>query len=218
VMEACKVARVAVPDEIGVVGVDDDEIVCGLANPPMSSVAVNFERAGYEAAEALDALMRGKRKTLSRITVHATHIVARRSTNIVSVSDLAVAKALQFIRDHGRQNISVSDVATAAALSRRSLERRFRKETGSSILEQIRRVRTDQIARLLIETHLPVSQIADSLGFDDVQHFARYFAGGKKMSPLAYRRTYGTQSVGSVSQKGDFLAQSGVVRRTPGLA
>jgi LacI family transcriptional regulator len=215
IMEACKLARVPVPDEVGVVGVDDDEIVCGLADPPMSSVAVNFERAGYEAAQALGRLMRRKRKSPARISVQATHVVARRSTDFVAVTDPAVAKALQFIRDNSRHAISVGHVATAAALSRRALERRFRNETGSSILEQIRRVRTDQIARLLVETHLPVSQVADSLGFEDVQHFARYFATAKKMSPLAYRRAYGVLGAGAASQKGDFITQTGVFSPLP---
>jgi LacI family transcriptional regulator len=215
VMEACKWAGLAVPDQIGVIGVDNDEIVCGLANPPMSSVAISFERAGYEAAQALDQLMRRKASVPQRISVHPTYVVARRSTDIVAVSDPPVAKALQFLRDHARQPMSVDDVAAAAGLSRRALERRFRNETGSSILSQIRRVRTDQMARLLVETNLSVSQIADALGFEDVQHFARYFASAKQLSPLAYRRQYGAPVSPAVAQIGDFYPQSGVVAHPP---
>lgn len=191
VMEACKVAGLRVPDQIGVIGADDDEIVCGLANPPMSSVAINFERAGYEAAQALDSLMRQRGRAPRRILVHPTHVVARRSTDIVAVADAAVAKALQFIRDHARQMMTVNDVAVAAGLSRRSLERRVRVEIGASVLEQIRRVRVDQIARLLAETNLSVGQIAAGFGFEEPQHFARYFCSARKMSPLAYRKRYG---------------------------
>lgn len=211
VMEACKWAGLVVPDQIGVIGADDDEIVCGLANPPMSSVAINFERAGYEAARALDQLMRRKPQVPRRITVHPTYVAARRSTDIVAVADPAVAKALRFMRDHARQVMTVDDVAAAAGLSRRALERRFRNETGSSILHHIRCARTDQIARLLVETNLPVSQIAEALGFEDAQHFARYFASAKKLSPLAYRRRYGRQVSSSGAQIGDLFAQSGVV-------
>lgn len=194
VMEACKLAGLSVPDQVGVIGADDDEIVCGLANPPMSSVAINFERAGYESAQALDHLMRGSRKVPSRITVPATHIVARRSTDIVAIADVPVAKALRFIRDHARRPVSVEEVSRAAGLSRRALERRVRSETGASILDQIRRARTDQIARLLVETELPVCQIAESLGFDDAQHFARYFRAAKQVTPLAYRKSFGIQT------------------------
>lgn len=194
VMEACKVAGLSVPDQVGVVGADNDEIVCGLANPPMSSVAINFERAGYKSAQALDHLMRGFKKVPSRITVPATHIVARRSTDIVAVEDVPVAKALRFIRDHARRPLSVEEVSRAAGLSRRALERRVRSETGASILDQIRRARTDQIARMLVETDLPVCQIAESLGFEDAQHFARYFRAAKQVTPLAYRKSFGNQT------------------------
>ena len=191
VIEACKLANLAVPDAVGVLGADNDEVVCGLSDPPMSSVAVNFERAGYEAALVLFRLLRGNRRVPAKIAVHATHVIARRSTDITAGPDHHVTRALQFIRDHARENMAVTDVACAVALSRRALEIKFRREIGCSILKYIRRVRTDQIVRLLLETELPVGQIAESFGFSDIQHFARYFRGDKQMSPLAYRRTYG---------------------------
>ena len=194
IMEACKLAGIAVPDAVGVIGADNDEVVCGLADPAMSSVAVNFERAGYESAQALDRLMRRARGVPMQIIVQATHIVARRSTDVVAVEDAAVARAMRFIRDHTRGAVAVAEVAKAAGLSRRVLERRFRREFNSSIQTEIRRVRTDQIARLLVETHMPVSEIAESLRFPDVQHFARYFRACKRVSPLAYRRQMGLRS------------------------
>lgn len=194
IMEACKLAGLIVPDDVGVIGADNDEVVCGLADPAMSSVALNFERAGYESAQALDRLMRKQRDVPPQIKVQATHIVARRSTDVVAVADEAVARAMRFIRDHTRGPVSVNEVAEAVGLSRRVLERRFRREFNSSIQMEIRRVRTDQIVRLLVETHMPISEIAESLGFLDVQHFARYFRAGKRMSPLAYRRQLGARS------------------------
>ena len=197
VMEACKMAGLPVPDAVGVVGADNDELVCGLADPAMSSVAVNFERAGYELAQALDRLMKRKRRVPSKIIVQATHIVPRRSTDVVAVEDAPVARALRFIRDHTRGPVTVDEVARTVGLSRRVLERRFRRELNSSILKEIRRVRTDQIARLLLETPLSVGDIAESLGFSDVQHFARYFRAGKQSSPLAYRRRLGALPAGN---------------------
>jgi len=194
IMEACKLAGLPVPDSVGVIGADNDELVCGLADPAMSSVALNFERAGYESAQALDHLMRHRRGVSPQIIVQATHIVARRSTDVVAVSDAAVARAMRFIRDHTRGPVTVDEVTEVSGLSRRVLERRFRREFNSSIQVGIRRVRTDQIARLLVETHMPISEIAESLGFPDVQHFARYFRAGKQVSPLAYRRKFGSQS------------------------
>jgi LacI family transcriptional regulator len=157
----------------------------------MSSVAINFERAGYEAALLLFRLLRGKRRVPLKITVPATHVVARSSTDIIAVSDPHVNKAVQFIRNHARENLMVANVSLAAALSRRTLEKRFRQELRCSIQEHIRNVRTDRIARLLVETNLPVGRIAEDMGFPDVQHFARYFRSRKQMSPLTYRKTQG---------------------------
>ena len=191
VIEACKLGELPVPDEVGVLGADNDELVCGLSNPAMSSVAINFERAGYEAALVLNDLLRGKTKAPVNITVAATHVVVRSSTDFVAITDRNLSKALQFIRDHLRENIMVSDVARVAGLSRRSLEMKFRREMKFSIQKYIRRVRTDQIVRLLTETDLPVGEIAESLGFSDAQHFARYFRAGKGLSPLAFRRASG---------------------------
>jgi LacI family transcriptional regulator len=195
VIEACKLAQLSVPDEVGVLGTDNDEVVCGLSDPSMSSVAINFERAGYETALVLHRALSGKKKAPSKIIVTATHVVSRRSTDFMAVSDAYVSKALQFVRDHARENILVTDISRAAGLSRRSLEIKFRREMECSIHDYVRRVRTEQIVRLLIETDLPVGQIAESLGFSDIQHFARYFRASKEISPLAYRRAYGKHAV-----------------------
>ena len=191
VMETCKLENLAVPDAVGVLGADNDEVVCGLSDPPMSSVAINFERAGYETGLVLLRLLRGNRRVTSKITVSATHVVARRSTDITAASDPQLVKALQFIRAHARENVMVAEVSRAAGLSRRALEIKFRREMGCSIRKHVCNVRTDQIVRLLVETDLPINQIAESLGFSDVQHFARYFRAGKQVSPLVFRRTYG---------------------------
>jgi LacI family transcriptional regulator len=195
VIEACKLAGLSVPDEVGILGADNDEVVCGLSEPSMSSVAINFERAGYESALVLHRILRGKRRTSSKIIVSATHVVARRSTDFIAAFDPQVRKALQFVRDHIREPIMVMDISRAAGLSRRALEIKFRREIGCSIHEYVRRMRTDQIVHLLVETDLPVGRIAESLGFPDIQHFARYFRANKEISPLAYRRTYGKHAI-----------------------
>lgn len=201
VVEACRQAGLQVPDDAAVIAADNDEVVCGLSNPPLSSVAINFERAGYEAAGVLDQLMRGARRATSRIVVHASHVAPRQSTDILAVEDASLAKALRFIRDHARNGVTVAAVARAAGLSRRVLEKRFRGFLKHSALEEIRRVRTDQIARMLVETELPVGQIAETLGFEDVQHVARYFRAGKGLSPLAYRKLHGRKHAGRAQPK-----------------
>jgi LacI family transcriptional regulator len=190
VAEASRIAGISVPNELGIIGADNDEVVCGLSDPALSSVAINFDAAGYKAAAALDALMHSK-PAQERIVVRATHVVVRRSTDVVAVEDEGVAKALRFIRTNSRKgDINVGEVARAAGLSRRLLEKRFRTELGCSVLTEIRRVRTDKIAQLLVETQMPVYEIAESLGFSDIQHFARYFRAARQMSPLAYRKKF----------------------------
>jgi LacI family transcriptional regulator len=193
-VEACKTARLHVPDQVGIVGVDNDELVCELSSPTISSVAINFERAGYESARLLDEWMRrGKMSLPARIDAPATHVVPRLSTDILAVEDVQLLKALRFIRDRARENVRVADVVRAAGLSRRALENRFRREFGRSILKEIRRVRVDLIAQMLVETDLPVSDIAEALGYENLQHIARYFRKEKQMSLVAFRKRYGAQ-------------------------
>ena len=191
VIEACKAADINVPDEVGVIGADNDELVCELFGCPLSSVFINFETAGYEAARSLDKWMRYKRApSSSRIVAHASHIVPRQSTNTLAVKDSHVVKALRFIREHARENFGVSDVSQAAGLSRRALEIRFRSILARSILQEIRRVRVSWIARMLVETNFSVSQIAETQGYESAQHIARYFRQEKGMSPMAFRKLF----------------------------
>jgi LacI family transcriptional regulator len=189
VIEACRTAQLQVPDQVAVVGVDNDDLVCGLSDPPMSSVAVGFERAGYESAQALHLLIRGLRPAQSKITVTASHVVTRRSTNILAVEDPFVARALRFIRDHSREPLSVTQVAHAAALSRRTLEKRFRQGLARSVFSEIRRVRVEHISQLLAETSLSIAEVAEQLAFDGPHHIARYFRAEKGMTPREFRRS-----------------------------
>ncbi|MBL9138279.1 MAG: DNA-binding transcriptional regulator [Verrucomicrobiales bacterium] len=191
VVEACKIAGLEVPDEVAIVGADNDDLVCDLCDPPMSSVAIHFERAGFEAAQVLDQLMRGRTLSAAKIVVQASHVVTRRSTDILAVADPRLATALRFIRDHANEAISVPDVARAAGLSRRVLEKRFQVHLRRSALSEIRRIRVSQLCRLLAETSQPISQIAQTLGYTGAEHLARYFRREKDMSPLAYRQKYG---------------------------
>ena len=165
VIEACKMVGLRVPDEVGVLGADNDELVCELSDPPLSSVAIAFERAGYESARALHTMMSGSVARGQRILVRASGVVARQSTDILAMDDGQLVKALRHIRQGGATSMRVVDVARAAGLSRRVLEKRFRVKLGRSVLAEIRRVRVERIARMLAETNLTVSQIALGLGF-----------------------------------------------------
>lgn len=191
VIEACKVAGLRVPEEVAVLGADNDELVCELSDPPMSSVAIGFERAGYESARLLHRMMAGAGARGRAISVRASGVIARQSTDILAMDDPQVVKALRFIREGGASAMRVGDVAKASGLSRRVLEKRFRARLGRSVLSEIRRARVQRISGLLAGTNLTVSQIAMDLGFAGTEHVARYFRRELGMTPLEFRRRCG---------------------------
>ncbi len=184
-------AGLHVPEQVAIVGVDNDELVCELSDPPLSSVALNVERGGYEAAEMLDKLMAGKESIKKDIIVEPMHVVTRQSTDILAVEDPEVADAMRFIRRHSKRIIQVSDVVDSVGLSRRVLQQRFRRIFGRSIYDEIKRCRLEQIVLVLAETDLSISQIASAFGYAGIEKLSRYFQREKGMTPLAYRKQYG---------------------------
>ncbi|MFC1676705.1 DNA-binding transcriptional regulator [Planctomycetota bacterium] len=191
---ACKAAQISVPEEVAVLGVDNDQLLCELGAVPLSSIAISTEKAGYEAAQLLDGIMKGEEKPENqKIIVYPTQVVTRQSTDILAIEDQAVAAALNFIRENAKKSIDVNNVATTVTMSRRSLERRFRSVLGHSVLSEIKRVRTTLIARLLVETTQSVSQIGLSLDFSNIDHIARYFKRETGMTPKEYRAKYSSK-------------------------
>jgi len=190
VIEACKIAGLNVPDEVAIVGVDNDQLICDLCDPPLSSIVLNVEKAGYEAAALLDKMMAGEKATSCDIHVRPIHVAIRQSTDVLGVDDTNVAAAIRFIRQHSKTVIQVSDVVSAVALSRRVREERFRTFLGRSIHDEIRRTRVELIIQMLAETAMSISEIAQALGFSDVAHVSRYFKREIGMSPLTYRKRY----------------------------
>jgi LacI family transcriptional regulator len=176
-----------VPEDIAVLGVDNDDVFCELADPPLSSVALNAETAGYRAAELLDGMMKGKIRRPRRNMVEAVGVVTRRSTEVVAVKDSDVATALQFIRREQGRGISVDRVAEEVAMSRRSLEKRFRETIGRTILEEIQLVRLERAKRLLLETTYPISKVAEISGFGSTGYFIQFFQKRIGKTPRRYR-------------------------------
>jgi len=190
VIEACKLADLYVPDHVAVLGVDNDVLVCDLADPPISSVALNTEAAGHEAAKLLDRLMKGGKLTGQTIWVRPTHIVTRMSTDMLAVTDLEVAAAVRFIRRNPNRLMQVNDVVRATNISRRVLEKRFKAILRHSVYQEIRRVRVNYIIQLLLGTDMSVTEIAARSGFEGVEHIARYFRKETGMSLRAYRKKH----------------------------
>lgn len=188
VIEACKTEGFKVPDDVAIVGVDNDTLICDLCSPRLSSVAWTLEKAGYEAAETLDRLIRGREKGRPTLWIHPTHVVARPSTDVLAIEDEDVVAALRYIRRCGQFSIGVQQVVERTGLSRRALEQRFRKALGRSIHDEIERVRLELIMQMLAETQKNVGEIARALGFPDAAHVSRFFRKAKGISPMTYRR------------------------------
>lgn len=187
VLEACSLAGLHVPEDVAVIGVDNDEVFCELAYPPLTSIALNAEAAGYRAAELLEGMMQGRIRKPQRIVVETLGVVTRRSTEVVAVEDEDVVAALQFIHREQGRGISVDSVVEHAAVSRRNLETRFRETMGRTILEEIQLVRLERAKRLLVETTYPVSKVAELAGFGSVGYFIQFFQKRVGKTPRKYR-------------------------------
>ena len=188
IAEICSMEGIRVPDEVAIIGVDNDEQVCRSANPTLSSIALATERGGYETAAALASMMSGQAPAQSLISDQPTYEVQRQSTDFRAIQDPTIVRALRFIRENSNRNIRVSHLMTAAGLSRRALQDRFLRELGRTPMEEIHQRRVDRIAQLLLETNMTVGEIASASGFEIDAHVARFFSRRKGMTPLAYRK------------------------------
>jgi LacI family transcriptional regulator len=191
ILETCHVLGYGVPEDVSVIGVDDDQYVCELQNPPLSSVRMASEQAGYEAAALLDRMIRGQEKRSGqRIMAHATGVTARQSTSVLMVRNPDVRKALRFIRENAGRPIQVADIVRATDLSHRTLNDQFHSELGCSIIKQLTRAKIEYISRLLTETEMRIHEIANLVGYEDDPHFSRYFKRTTGLTPQAYRRRH----------------------------
>jgi LacI family transcriptional regulator len=194
IITLCNMLQILVPEELAILGVSNDDILCDFCNPPLSSIALNSQRAGFEAAALLDKMMSGSVVDDCRLRVSPVRVVTRQSTDIVAVDDPYVSRALYYIRNHVKNNIKVQDVINHTHISRRALERRFQKHLNGSIHKKIQSARVDMMASLLCETSMLVSEIADEMEFEGVEHVSRYFKREMKMTPQEFRFRYGIQS------------------------
>jgi len=188
VLEACQAGGIRVPEDIAVVGVDNDEMLCRLSTPPLSSVEQGAQRIGFQAATLLDRMMSGRGVRRRKHVIPPEGLVLRRSSDIIAVEDEDVAAALKLIQAQACDGIKVQDVARAAAVSRSQLDRRFKKLLGRTIHDEIRRIRIEQARRLLAETSLPLKQVALRCGFRTVQHLTELFHQFVGTTPAIYRR------------------------------
>lgn len=188
VLNACRELDIAVPEEIAVLGVDNDSLHCELSDPPLSSVVLNSERIGRVAARLLDRIIDHCEQPPPKTFIDAVRVETRLSTDITAIADRAVAAAARFIRMHACRGITIDEVAAEAHLSRRQLERRFRDSYGRSLHDEITRVRLQRVKDLLRETDLPLKRIAELTGYDYPEYLGAVFRKCEHTTPSAYRR------------------------------
>lgn len=197
VLDAARRVHVSVPEQIAVLGVDDDAVVCNMCDPPLSSIAVNGRRVGYEAAELLDYLMQQRDQGISFQDIakqHSIHksvppveVVTRASTDTLAIADMSIASAVRLIREQACNGLTVNDVLKATGLSRSILERRFRKHLGRSPQAEIRNARLKRVKELLAETPMSLEQIAARTGFEHTEYLSVMFKREVGITPGTYR-------------------------------
>lgn len=174
-LNACRAVNVAVPEDVAVLGVDNDELLCELSDPPLSSVEPDAERIGYRAAAILHAMLTGRRRRRLREYVPPLRVITRQSTDVLAIDDALVARAVRYIRERSTEGINVDDVLRHLVVSRVTLNRRFQKALGRSPKDEIVRVRLQRVKQLLLETDFSLARIADLSGFKHPEYLSATF-------------------------------------------
>jgi LacI family transcriptional regulator len=187
VLNACREFGLRVPEQIAVMGVDNDDVLCNLCDPSLSSIEPDTERLGEEAAAALERLMSGEKPVPSLRLIAPVRLVERASTDTVAIEDPITVAALRYIRDHVGEGIAVKDVLTHLGRSRSDLEKRFRQHLQTSVRSEILRRRMDRVCRLLQETDAGLDKVASLAGFATAAHLCRLFQQRFGQTPTAFR-------------------------------
>ena len=187
---ACRRLGLEVPADVAILGVDNEDILCELSVPPLSSISLDLERIGWEAAETLAGFMDGRPARPEPLLIPPREVVERASTRTVATGDSLVNDALRLIHGSAAGPLTVGAIIKSVPGSRRSLEKRFRKTLGRSIHQEIIGARIDSARRLLRDTTLTVAAIGAETGFANSQRFYAAFRGVQGITPGAYRRSY----------------------------
>lgn len=187
VMDACRRLGLAVPDEVAVIGVDNDELLCELSDPPLTSVIPNMHRTGYEAAALLDQMIAGKTARGETHLIPPLGIATRQSTDVLVIEDRNVARAVHYIRQNACNGIQVKDVLRVVPQSRTLLESRFKRLIGRTPHEEILRVRLNRVKELLVETDLSLDEIAERTAFNHVEYLSVAFRREIGIPPSQFR-------------------------------
>lgn len=192
VLNACRDFSLKVPEQVAVMGVDNDDVLCSLSEPSLTSIQPDTERLGYEAAALLDRLMSGHRAEPGIRQISPLTMVERDSTDVIPVDDPILVRALRLIREQLTRGIGVKDVVHRAGRSRTDLEQRFRRHLKISIHGEILRQRLDRACELLRQTDLRIDEVAGRSGFNTSAHLCRLFQRHFQTTPGHYRQSQRT--------------------------
>ena len=196
ILAACRQAGLSVPDAVAVIGVHNDELLCELCDPPLSSVVPNARRAGYEAATLLARAMRGRRVPVALHEIPPVGVAARQSTDVGAVGDPKLAQVLRLMRERAVSGCNVKELLRAVPMARTALERRFKALLGTSPHAHMRRLRMERVRELLVRTSLPIGEIAAATGFEHVEYLSAMFHRECGMTPREYRARHTVGGVG----------------------
>lgn len=188
-LEACRMAEIYVPESVAVLSVDNDDIICELCTPTLTSIILNANTIGYQATKFLDRLMNGEKITQYEHRFDPLGIKVRQSTDILATNDVVVTNALRIIKNNACHGIKVSDVLEAVPLSRRAFEKRFYKVVGRTPHEEILNVKMNLIKRLLTETELSLEEIANRSGYPHPEYMSVVFKREFSVTPSEYRKS-----------------------------
>ncbi len=187
-LDACRRAEIPVPEQIAVVGVENDETLAAMSSPPLSSLSLAGKKIGYEAARILDGMMNAELPPEEPVLIAPVGIEARLSCDIFAIEDPLLSRCLRLIREQACQGLKVADILEAIPISRSSLERGIRKLLGRSPNAEINRVRLQKVCELLSQTELTLEQIAARTGFTTSQYLSELFRKSINKTPGEYRK------------------------------
>jgi LacI family transcriptional regulator len=190
IKEAILSKELRVPEDVALIGADNDEVVCNLSPPGLSSVEIPLEQIGYKAAELLDQMMEDRTFVPKSVKLSPVGVVSRQSTDVYAIDDRDVMEALRFIRNHVSEPIQVQDVVRNVSISRRSLQRKFLRATARTIDQEINHQRIQEAQRLLKSTDLSVFDVTRQSGFQSAEYFSKAFRKSSGMTPTAYRKQF----------------------------
>lgn len=187
VLEACRAFDLKVPADVAVIGVGNDEVMCNLADPPLSSIALRPEEIGKQAAGLLDRMMRGEKPPDKVIEIGPLCIVSRQSTNTLAIKDPLVHEAVRYIRERYAEGASIAKLVKHLGISRSTLQRRFVQALGRSPRAELIRVQLARVEQLLRDTDLPLVKIARRTGFNYVECMMKLFKRKTGKTPSEFR-------------------------------